>query len=111
VLLPNHAEAIIAAEKLRDFLLNADHEYGRDRARILLRMGFERERWQELDVAIRRLIATNDAIESSGYEIPRFIVMGDLYGPTESRHFWTIWELAKGHSAPRFLSTYPRPQA
>jgi hypothetical protein len=90
VLLPNHAEATIAVEKLRDFLLDAEHSYGQDRARIFLGLGFRRENWQELEIAIRLQIATNEAIDSPGYPEPRFVVMGDIHGPAGSRHFWTI---------------------
>jgi hypothetical protein len=50
VLLPNHAEATIAVEKLRDFLLDLEHEKGKSRGTVLYGIGFTRERWEELEL-------------------------------------------------------------
>jgi hypothetical protein len=63
VLLPNRAEAIIHVSKLRDYLLDVDHPEGSSKARLLIRIGFRRDNWEELEGAIRLLIEDNEAVE------------------------------------------------
>jgi hypothetical protein len=91
VLLPNHAEAIIYPPKLRDYLLVLEHKEGGSKARALMRIGFRRETWEELEVAIRQLIAENDAMSSPRDGREGYRVEGTLFGPNGSRRFRTVW--------------------
>lgn len=61
MLLPNYAEAIIPVGKTRDYLLDVDHQDGWSKAQLLVRIGFRREAWQELEAAIRQLIEQYEA--------------------------------------------------
>jgi hypothetical protein len=53
VLVPNRDRAVIAPEKLRDYLLNPEHRRGGSKARVLLAMGFRSDNWQALESELR----------------------------------------------------------
>jgi hypothetical protein len=49
--IPNGDKAVIASEKLRDYLLNPAHRRGGSKARLLLSMGYTAADWQRLGAA------------------------------------------------------------
>jgi hypothetical protein len=106
VLLPNHAEAIIPPAELRDYLLVLEHKDGGPKARRLVRIGFRREAWEELEVAIRKLIGESDAVEVFGRSGRRFQVEGILEGPAGTTPFRTVWVM--DGDTPFLASAYPR---
>ena len=50
---PNRSRAIIAPDKLREYLLNPAHRRGGSRAKLLLAMGFSAREWHVLERASR----------------------------------------------------------
>ena len=50
---PNAERAIIAAEKLREYLLNPEHKRGAAKARFLMACGYDQENWQRLAIDLR----------------------------------------------------------
>jgi hypothetical protein len=57
--LPNSERAIIAQEKLIDYVLNLRHKRGGSKARLLAQFGYTVDTWQQLDADIRRGLATD----------------------------------------------------
>ncbi len=90
---PNAENAVIAPEKLRDYLLNSEHRRGKSKARKLLSMGYETDRWQQLDSDLRQqhLTADIDAVEANDYGTV-YVVIAELTGPDGSvALFRSIW--------------------
>ena len=48
---PNADKAIIAEDKLSNYLLNITHRRGGSKARLLLAMGYRADDWQRLEAA------------------------------------------------------------
>jgi hypothetical protein len=53
VKIPNAEQAIIAEDKIRDYLLNPNHRRGASKAKLLLSMGYSAANWQLLEAHIR----------------------------------------------------------
>ncbi len=51
--LPNRERAIIAPDKLIEYLLNPKHERGGTKARLLAQFGYTVDNWRQLDADIR----------------------------------------------------------
>jgi hypothetical protein len=67
--MPNVDRAVIAPEKLRDYLLNPQHRRGGTKARVLLGMGFQADDWGRLEseLRVRHLSAEAVAITDGEY--------------------------------------------
>ncbi|HEV8604198.1 MAG TPA: hypothetical protein VGQ99_02455 [Tepidisphaeraceae bacterium] len=61
------SDAIIAPEKLRDYFLT--YQPKDDKSKFLLATGFTRDRWHELESAIRGLAASVDAKPGSTHAL------------------------------------------
>jgi len=51
--LPNREQAVIAPDKIIEYLLNVEHRRGGTKARLLAEFGYLRENWRELDADLR----------------------------------------------------------
>ena len=51
--IPNAEGAVIAPEKLRDYLLNPSHRRGGSKARLLVSLGYEGNEWERLESDLR----------------------------------------------------------
>jgi hypothetical protein len=107
--LPNAAAATIAADKLRDYLLNIEHPRGRTKARLLLLMGFSPDRWEELERALRIEHLTQDVSSSNQTEYgTRFTIVAPLTGPLHRKIlFRSVWQIDLGDTAARLITMYP----
>jgi hypothetical protein len=90
------AEAVIPREKLSRYLLV--HREWDDKSQFLARVGFTNDRPTELDSAIRRVAAENDAVDDGTNEYGTFFrVAGELVGPTGGTLpvilIWLQWKL------------------
>ena len=67
--IPNADKAVIAKDKLCDYLLNPAHRRGGSKAKLLLSMGYSRDDWQRLqtDLRIHHLAAEVDCETDSDY--------------------------------------------
>ena len=106
--LPNSERAIIAQEKLIDYVLNLRHKRGGSKARLLAQFGYTVDTWQQLDADIRRGLATDVEIVRSTdygrrYEI-RMTLQTPMALPLTVR---TIWQIDEGTEVPRLLTLYP----
>jgi len=107
--LPNAENAIIAPEKLRDYLLNALHRRGGSKAKLLLSMGYQIHQWQQLETDLREQHLTADVEESEENEYgTSYAITAGLNGPGGSTFlFRSIWQIDIGTDCPRLITMYP----
>lgn len=102
-------DAILPAEKLREYLLSPRHPDGRGKAAYLAQLGYTQEAWQRLEVDLRRQHLTLEASPSrpSPYGL-KYEILGPLLGPN-GRAAWvrTIWIVLFGETAPRLVTLIP----
>ncbi len=107
--IPNASQAVIAPEKLRDYLLSLEHRRGGTKARVLRSMGFRADNWPELEseIRVRHLTAEADITTESGYG-PRYEIVAPLVGPNgRAVRFRSIWQIDSGTDRPRLITIYP----
>ncbi|MGD0540236.1 MAG: DUF6883 domain-containing protein [Tepidisphaeraceae bacterium] len=108
--LPNADKAIIAPEKLRDYLLNPAHRRGSVKARMLLRCGYRAEAWEVLESDLRTQHLTVDVqtVRATPFG-QRFEIHALLATPKGRRIvFRSIWQIDDGTDVPRLITMYPR---
>ena len=107
---PNAENAIIAAEKLRDYLLNIEHRRGGSKAKLLLSMGYQVDQWQQLETDLRQqhLAADVDRVKENDYGTTYEIVAG-LKGPSRRDPilFRSIWQIDFVTDYPRLITMHP----
>lgn len=107
--MPNAEKAVIASEKLRDYLLNPEHRRGGSKAKLLLSMGYQANQWQQLETDLREQHLTADVedVEENDYGTCYAIVAG-LTGPDKRTvPFRSIWQIDRGTNYPRLITMYP----
>jgi hypothetical protein len=107
--IPNADKAILAPEKLRDYLLNPAHRRGSPKARLMLALGYRRDQWEVLETALRMQHLTADF--DSTTENPfgqRFGVVAPITTPGgRVVIFCSVWQIDKGTDVPRLITMYP----
>lgn len=110
--LPNAENAVIAPQKLRDYLLNPEHRRGGSKAKLLRAMGYQADHWQQLETDLRQqhLTAPVEEVEENDYGTSYAIVAG-LTGPdARTIPFRSIWQIDLGTEFPRLITMYPEKQ-
>ena len=98
-------QAIIAPEKLRDYLLNPGHPQNRGKARLFAALGYTRNSWQVLESDIRTQHLVLEAREGRSHAYGRtFEIVGMLRGPAGASIIMTVWMYDRGSDIPRFLT-------
>ena len=107
--LPCADHAICDEQKVRDYLLARDHPVGRGKARFFEALGFSRERWRELRVALLALAAEGDATASTPSVFgQKYLLEGILKGPSgRSASVTTVWIVLVGEERPRLVTARP----
>jgi hypothetical protein len=107
--IPNAERALIAPEKLRDYLLNVAHERGGTKARLLIALGYARQEWSRLESDLRdqHLPRDVESVESNEFGI-QYAIEAEIRTPSgQSRRFRSIWQVDRGTDLPRFITMYP----
>jgi hypothetical protein len=106
--LPNHTLAIIAREKLTEYLLNIRHKRGGTKARLLAQFGYTVQHWRRLEADIRSsLDAEVDRVRLTGYGT-RYEIRMTLQTPRGvPLTVRTIWQIDNGRESPRLITLYP----
>jgi hypothetical protein len=102
-------EAVIAAEKLRDYLLSPTHPDGGAKATYLGRLGYTQEDWARLDRDLRDQILSRevDPARPSAYG-QKYEILGPLTGPSGATGWVrTIWIVRTGDTSPRLVTLIP----
>jgi len=107
--LPHAESAIIAAEKLRDYLLNVDHRRGGSKARLFHAFGYRRDAWTQLDHDLRESHLRQPVIhaETGEYGV-RYEIVGELQTPVgRPLRVRSVWQIDHGTTAPRLITIVP----
>lgn len=110
MLIPNADKAIIAPEKLRDYLLNPGHRRGSAKAKLLLALGYRSDAWEVLESGLRdqHLTAQVTATKQNSYGV-RYEIRAPLATPGgRTVVFESVWQIDVGNDVPRFITMYPR---
>ena len=107
--LPNAENAVIAEDKLRDYLLNPGHRRGGSKARLLILLGYSAENWQQLEAHLRTQHLPCDVAEIAETDWGmRYEIVAPLVCPSgESVNLRSIWQVDIGTDAPRLITMYP----
>lgn len=107
--LPNRDRAVIAPEKLVQYLLNTEHRRGGPKARVLAHFGYRADNWHQLESDIRRfhLDQEVEVVKQTLYGM-RYEIRAPLQTP-DSRPLMlrTIWQIDEGTDFPRLITLFP----
>lgn len=107
--LPNADQAVVAREKITDYLLSESNVHGRDKNWFLRRFGFHPDRWPELAAALRDQGQQNEVaeIEPTAYGI-QYVIIGLIETPDgRNPNIRTVWQIDYGTTHPRLITAYP----
>lgn len=107
--LPNLERAVIAQDKLVEYILNTEHKRGGAKARLLAEFGYKREDWQTLerDIRIYHLGKEVDQVRRTAYGV-RYEIRAPLQTPNgRSLFVRTIWQIDEGTDIPRLITLVP----
>jgi hypothetical protein len=106
--LPNRAQAVIAQEKLLNYVLNTNHKRGGTKARLLARFGYTVQNWRRFEGDIRGALETEvDVVKRTEYGMRyeiRLVLQTPIRMPLIVR---TIWQIDDGTDVPRLITLYP----
>lgn len=107
--IPNADQAIIAPEKLRDYLLNPEHRRGGPKSRVFLSIGFGSDHWTELEAELRlRHLTAEIERETDNQYGRRYEIVAPLVGLNgRVVRFRSIWQVDTGTVIPRLITMYP----
>jgi hypothetical protein len=107
--IPRAEDAVIAPEKLRDYLLNPEHRRGATKARLLHAFGYRRDNWQQLEAELREQHLTQDAQQVAASEFGvRYEIRAPITTPSgRSLRMCSIWQIDTGSDVPRLITMFP----
>jgi len=108
--LPNAEQAIVAREKIAEYLLHAAHPDNGGKARFFEGLGFRRAEWQVLADAFRSLAGKAEVAQSMKSPHGRkYVVIGNIESPGgKSPKVKTIWIVDRGVEVARLVTAYPQ---
>ncbi len=107
-ILPNARKAVIARDKLKNYLLNPSKSP--DKAKFFRSLGYNMRSFRRFEADIREEIKTAPAvatiINKYGHTVTAYSVTMPL-GINKKAMVVTGWQRDGGASAPRFITAYP----
>ena len=106
--LPNAAEAIVDAVKVRDYLLNPGNLQNRGKAGQFGKYGFRRDDWQVLaDALLAHAVVNNVVRTASSPHGVKYVVQCSLETPDRRNPcLRSVWFLNAGGQRPRLVTAY-----
>ena len=107
--LPNPERAVIAPDKLVQYLLNTEHKRGGHKARVLLDFGYHFDNWQQLQSDLRRFHLPVDVeVERQTPYGTRYEIRAPLQTPSgRMLMVKTVWQIDEGTDFPRLITLFP----
>jgi hypothetical protein len=107
--LPNTENAVIAPEKLKDYLLNPAHKKGGTKARLFLSLGYSADAWQRLEADLRADHLSAEFVGQSENEYGKcYEIVAPLQSPSgRAIRFRSVWQIDTGTDYPRLITMYP----
>ncbi|MBI5032536.1 MAG: hypothetical protein HZB51_18580 [Chloroflexi bacterium] len=107
--IPNREHAVIASEKIVEYLLNTEHRRGGSKARLLAEFGYTTKNWQRLESDIRMY---HLSVDVNVTRITDYGTRYEIHAPIETpigRSLWvrTIWQIDEGKDYPRLITLVP----
>ena len=110
--IPCAEQALVAIEKLTDYLLNVDHPDGGPKARVLAHAGFRAEAPEEFEQALRQQHLTRDArLGKPSLFGRKYEITGRLTGPSGEVFVTSVWIIRHGETVPRLITVVPEYEA
>jgi hypothetical protein len=107
-LLRNADRAIIAAEKMRDYLLDPENPQNDGKAEAFFRLGYSRDDWEVLARDLREQHLSLEArLDAETIYGDQYVIIGTLRGPAGSDNIKSVWQFDPGSEVPRFVTAYP----
>lgn len=106
--IPRAAEAVVAAQKVRDYLLNPEHPEGGSKAAWFQSLGYKRDGWSRLATDFLEIArgATKFSIEPTQFGV-KYVVRGKVRcGSVRAGTVLTVW-IIEGDKPPRLVTAYP----
>jgi hypothetical protein len=109
VKLPNLDEAYAPEEKVRDYLLNVEHENGRGKALFFMRFGFSIDNWEALAQAIISHAHEHEVVKAVTTRFGvRYVIEGVLQTPSRrTPQVRAVWFIPVDDYRPRLTTAYP----
>jgi hypothetical protein len=107
--LPKREHAVIAPDKLVQYLLNPSHKRGGAKARLLALFGYTADNWQQLEADIRayHLDANVNAVKQTLYGLS-YEIRAPLLTPLgHALMVKTIWQIDTNTDYPRLITLFP----
>lgn len=107
--LPNHEQARVDPDKVREYLLNVAHPEGVGKATFFLTLGFESQAWHLLAEALQQLAQENPVTQTmTTSHGQKYIIDGQIMTPRgRSVMVRTVWIVDQGSPIPRLITAYP----
>jgi hypothetical protein len=102
-------DAVIAAEKLRDYILSPVHPDGCGKADYLAKLGYSQANWKRLAFDLRVQVLSHPATPARVSPYGRkYEILAPLKGPN-GKTAWirTIWIVLKGQQRARLVTVLP----
>jgi hypothetical protein len=101
--------ADIREAKIVKYLLSTSHRAGKSKAAFFMEFGFEPERWEELDRALRQHATDNEVAREEKTRFgTRYVIDGPLQAPDgRMLNVRTAWFIDNEGDAPRFITAHP----
>ena len=105
---PNCRLARIDTAKIRDYLLSSVHPVGRFKSAFFASLGYSSGDWRRFEADLRGHLQDHEVVRTqpSRYGM-KYVVRGNLTGPSGAADVLTVWIVLDGESAPRFITAYP----
>ena len=107
--IPRADAAVVAEEKLRDYLLSPAHPIGRFKAAFFAQLGYSQGNWERLagDLRSQHLPLAAEPIQSPPFG-RKYRIVGPLTGPAgRTAEVVSIWMVRSGEEIARFVTLYP----
>ena len=107
--LPHPERAVIAPDKLIQYLLNTRHRRGGHKARVLEDFGYRSNFWQQLrdDILRFHLRADVGTVRQTAYGT-RYEIRSPLQTPSgRMLMIRTVWQIDEGTDFPRLITLFP----
>ena len=106
--LPNHNNALLPSEKVRDYLLSDSHPIGRYKAAVFRSLGYESRDAEVLAQDLRKLLIFDAAEVGTSEFGTKYAIRGTIHGPNGKRgDIVSIWIVRNDEDFPRFVTAYP----
>ena len=107
--LPDAEQAVVAREKITDYLLSPTSPRGASKARFFRQFGFQVAEWEVFAAALRSHCQQHEVVEmlETEYGI-QYVIIGYIETPDgRNPNIRAVWQVDNGADYPRFITARP----